>query len=191
MYCTSCGKQIADDAAFCPYCKKPASQDNVLADLVAAARMGDQNAVGALYEKTYSKVYYTVKSMIKDEDAVFDIVQDTYIKAFAHLDSFQGDTKFLPWVRQIAANAGVEGAVVVQKVSEGSGDFGYNARTDTYENLLAAGVIDPAKVTRVALENAASIAGMFLTTECVIAEKKEENPAPMAAPGMGGMGGMM
>ncbi|MEH2956578.1 sigma-70 family RNA polymerase sigma factor [Candidatus Merdisoma sp. JLR.KK006] len=104
MYCTSCGKQIADDAAFCPYCKKPASQDNVLADLVAAARMGDQNAVGALYEKTYSKVYYTVKSMIKDEDAVFDIVQDTYIKAFAHLDSFQGDTKFLPWVRQIAAN---------------------------------------------------------------------------------------
>ena len=94
-------------------------------------------------------------------------------------------------LRQIAANAGVEGAVVVQKVSEGSDDFGYNARTDTYENLLAAGVIDPAKVTRVALENAASIAGMFLTTECVIAEKKEENPAPMPAPGMGGMGGMM
>ena len=94
-------------------------------------------------------------------------------------------------LRQIAANAGVEGAVVVQKVSEGSDDFGYNARTDTYENLLAAGVIAPAKVTRVALENAASIAGMFLTTECVIAEKKEENPAPMPAPGMGGMGGMM
>ena len=94
-------------------------------------------------------------------------------------------------LRQIAANAGVEGAVVVQKVSEGSGDYGYNARTDTYENLLTAGVIDPAKVTRVALENAASIAGMFLTTECVIAEKKEENPAPMPAPGMGGMGGMM
>ncbi len=94
-------------------------------------------------------------------------------------------------LRQIAANAGVEGAVVVQKVSEGTGDYGYNARTDTYENLLAAGVIDPAKVTRVALENAASIAGMFLTTECVIAEKKEENPAPMPAPGMGGMGGMM
>ena len=95
-------------------------------------------------------------------------------------------------LRQIVANAGVEGAVVVQKVKEGKGDFGYNARTDTYENLLAAGVIDPAKVTRVALENAASIAGMFLTTECVIAEKKEENPAPaMPAPGMGGMGGMM
>ena len=95
-------------------------------------------------------------------------------------------------LRQIVANAGVDGAVVVQKVKEGTGDFGYNARADRYENLLAAGVIDPAKVTRVALENAASIAGMFLTTECVIAEKKEENPAPaMAAPGMGGMGGMM
>ena len=95
-------------------------------------------------------------------------------------------------LRQIVANAGVEGAVVVQKVKEGTADFGYNARTDRYENLLAAGVIDPAKVTRVALENAASIAGMFLTTECVIAEKKEENPAPaMPAPGMGGMGGMM
>jgi chaperonin GroEL len=95
-------------------------------------------------------------------------------------------------LRQIAANAGVEGAVVVQKVREGKGDFGYNARTETYENLLAAGVIDPAKVTRVALENAASIAGMFLTTECVIAEKKDENPAPaMPAGGMGGMGGMM
>ncbi len=94
-------------------------------------------------------------------------------------------------LRQIANNAGVEGAVVVQKVSEGKADFGYNARTDTYENLLAAGVIDPAKVTRVALENAASIAGMFLTTECVIAEKKEDNPAPaMPAGGMGGMGMM-
>ncbi len=95
-------------------------------------------------------------------------------------------------LRQIVANAGVEGAVVVQKVKDGKADFGYNARTDQYENLLAAGVIDPAKVTRVALENAASIAGMFLTTECVIAEKKEDNPAPaMPAPGMGGMGGMM
>ena len=89
-------------------------------------------------------------------------------------------------LRQITANAGVEGAVVVQKVKDGEGDFGYNARTDTYENFFAAGVIDPAKVTRVALENAASIAGMFLTTECVIADKKEENPAPaMPAPGMG------
>ena len=94
-------------------------------------------------------------------------------------------------LRQIASNAGVEGAVVVQKVREGADDFGYNARTDTYENLHAAGVIDPAKVTRVALENAASIAGMFLTTECVIADVKEENAPAMPAPGMGGMGGMM
>ena len=95
-------------------------------------------------------------------------------------------------LRQIVANAGKEGAVVVQKVREGSADFGYNARTDVYENLFAAGVVDPAKVTRVALENAASIAGMFLTTECVIVEKKEDKPEmPMGAPGMGGMGGMM
>ena len=95
-------------------------------------------------------------------------------------------------LRQIVANAGVEGAVIVQKVKDGSGDFGYNARTDTFENFFSTGVIDPAKVTRVALENAASIAGMFLTTECVIADKKEDTPvAPMGAPGMGGMGGMM
>ena len=92
-------------------------------------------------------------------------------------------------LRQIVANAGKEGAVIVQKVREGKGDYGYNARTDTYENFLTAGVVDPTKVARVALENAASIAGMFLTTECVITEKKEENPAP-AMPA-GGMGGMM
>ncbi len=94
-------------------------------------------------------------------------------------------------LRQIVFNAGKEGAVVVQKVAEGKGDFGYNARMDTYEDLKKAGVIDPAKVTRVALENAASIAGMFLTTECVIVEKKEEKAAPAMAPGMGGMDGMM
>ncbi len=93
-------------------------------------------------------------------------------------------------LRQIVFNAGKEGAVVVQKVREGKGDFGYNARTDVYENFFAAGVVDPAKVTRVALENAASIAGMFLTTECVITEKKEDNPAPQMPMG-GGMGGMM
>ena len=127
-----------------------------------------------------------------------------YIRCLAALDSLKGANDdeqtgidivrraIEEPLRQIAANAGVEGAVVVQKVREGKADFGYNARTDTYENLLASGVIDPAKVTRVALENAASIAGMFLTTECVIADKKEENPAPaMPAGGMGGMGGMM
>lgn len=93
-------------------------------------------------------------------------------------------------LRQIVANAGLEGAVIVQKVKEGKGDFGYNARTDSYENFFASGVIDPAKVTRVALENAASIAGMFLTTECVIADKKEDNPVP-PMPAGGGMPGMM
>ncbi len=127
-----------------------------------------------------------------------------YIRALSALDGLKGDnddeTTGIDIVRraieeplrQIANNAGVEGAVVVQKVSEGNADFGYNARTGVYENLMAAGVIDPAKVTRVALENAASIAGMFLTTECVIADKKEDNPAAaMPAGGMGGMGGMM
>ena len=93
-------------------------------------------------------------------------------------------------LRTICENAGVEGSVVIQKIKEGEADFGYNARTEVYENLLTAGVIDPTKVSRVALENAASVAGMFLTTECVIADAKEETP--MAMPQMGGgMGGMM
>ncbi|GAB1473632.1 chaperonin GroEL [Bacteroidota bacterium] len=94
-------------------------------------------------------------------------------------------------LRLIVENSGIEGSIVIQKVKEGKEDFGFNARTDKYENLYSTGVIDPTKVTRIALENAASVAGMFLTTECVLAEKKEENPAPMGAPGMGGMGGMM
>ena len=123
-----------------------------------------------------------------------------YIRAIKSLDGLKGDNEdettgieiirraIEEPLRQIVANAGLEGAVIVQKVKDGEGDFGYNARTDQYENLLKSGVIDPAKVTRVALENAASIAGMFLTTECVIAEKKEDNPAPaMPNPGMGGM----
>ena len=91
-------------------------------------------------------------------------------------------------LRQIVVNAGLEGSVVVNEVRNGEGDYGYNAREDKYENMKASGIIDPAKVTRVALENAASIAGMFLTTECVICEAKEDKPEmPMAAPGMGGM----
>lgn len=93
-------------------------------------------------------------------------------------------------LRQIVANAGGEGSIIVQKVREGKNDFGYNARTEVYENLLSSGVIDPTKVTRVALENAASIAGMLLTTECVLAEVKEEK-APAMPAGMGGMDGMM
>lgn len=93
-------------------------------------------------------------------------------------------------LRMISENAGIEGSIVIQKVKEGKEDFGYNARTDNYENLYTTGVIDPTKVSRVALENAASVAGMFLTTECVLAEKKEEEPA-MNPAAMGGMGGMM
>jgi chaperonin GroEL len=93
-------------------------------------------------------------------------------------------------LRQIVANAGIEGSIVVQKVREGKADYGFNARTEEYENLLKAGVIDPTKVTRIALENAASIAGMLLTTECVVADKpkKEEAPHAHGAPDMGGMG---
>ena len=94
-------------------------------------------------------------------------------------------------LRQIVINAGKEGAVVAQKVREGKGGFGYNARTDKFEDLYETGVIDPAKVARIALENAASIAGMFLTTECVLVEEKEDKPAPMPPMGGGGMGGMM
>ena len=124
-----------------------------------------------------------------------------YIRAQAALESLKGDNEdeqtgieivrraIEEPLRQIVANAGEEGAVVVDKVRAGKGDFGYNARTDKYENLFAAGVVDPAKVTRVALENAASVAGMFLTTEAVIVEHPEEHPAP-AMPA-GGMGGMM
>ena len=127
----------------------------------------------------------------------------SYIRAVAALENLKGDnddeTTGIAIVRraleeplrQIVENAGLDGAVVVQKVKEGKGDFGYNARTDVYEDLFAAGVIDPTKVSRVALENAASIAGMFLTTECVLAEKEEDKAPAMPNPGMGGMGGMM
>ena len=127
-----------------------------------------------------------------------------YIRCVESLEKLQGDNDdentgiqivkraIEEPLRQIVANAGLEGAIIVQKVKDGKGDYGYNARTDKFENFFESGVIDPAKVTRVALENAASIAGMFLTTECVISEKKEENAAAaMPNPGMGGMGGMM
>ena len=127
-----------------------------------------------------------------------------YIRAQAALEGFSGDNAdentgiqiirraIEEPLRQICKNAGVEGAVVVNKVREGEGNFGYNAKNDTYGDLREVGVVDPAKVTRVALENAASVAGMFLTTECVICDKKEDTPEmPMGAPGMGGMCGMM
>ncbi len=125
-----------------------------------------------------------------------------YIRAIDALEGMKGDNEdettgieivkraIEEPLRQIVVNSGKEGAVIVQKVREGKGDYGYNARLDQYENLYETGVIDPAKVTRVALENAASIAGMFLSTECVITDIKEENPAPQMPMG-GGMGGMM
>ena len=126
-----------------------------------------------------------------------------YLRAIEVLDKTKGDNEdqntgiaiikraLEEPIRQIVENAGVEGSVVVQKVKEGKGDFGYNAQKNKYENLYESGVIDPTKVTRIALENAASIAGMFLTTECVLADEKEDEPAmPGGAPGMGGMGGM-
>ena len=130
-----------------------------------------------------------------------------YIRAIAELENLEGDNDdettgiaiikraIEEPLRQIVANSGKEGAVVVQHVRDGKDDFGYNARTDKYEKLSETGVIDPTKVSRVALENAASIAGMFLTTECVITDIEEENPAPQmpmgGGGGMGGMGGMM
>ena len=123
-----------------------------------------------------------------------------YIRAQKALEGFTGDNAdettgiaiirraIEEPLRQICRNAGIEGAVIVNKVREGEGNFGYNAKTEEFGDLRAAGVVDPAKVTRVALENAASVAGMFLTTECVICEKKEDKPElPMANPGMGGM----
>ncbi|MBD5369974.1 MAG: chaperonin GroEL [Bacteroides sp.] len=124
-----------------------------------------------------------------------------YIRCLEDLDELKGDNDdettgiaiirraIEEPLRQIMKNAGVEGAVILQQVKDGKGDYGYNARTDSFENFFATGVIDPAKVTRVALENAASIAGMFLTTECVIADKKEDTPAaaPMGGAGMPGM----
>ncbi len=126
-----------------------------------------------------------------------------YIRAVAALEAMKGDNEdettgiqivkraIEEPLRQIVANAGGEGSVVVANVKAGKDAYGYNARTETYEDMFQAGIIDPTKVARVALENAASIAAMFLTTECVLVEKKEENPAPAMPQGMGGMGGMM
>jgi len=126
-----------------------------------------------------------------------------YVRALAALENFEGDNEdettgvaivrraLEEPLRMIVENAGMEGSIVVQKVKEGKNDYGFNARTEKYENLYESGVIDPTKVTRVALENAASIASMLLTTECVVAEIKEEKPEMPMNPGMGGMGGMM
>jgi len=142
--------------------------------------------------------FYATRAAI--EEGVVAGGGSTYIHALDALKELKGDNQdeqtginiveraIEEPLRQIVANAGGEGAVVVQKVREGKNDFGYNARTGVYEDLRKAGVIDPAKVSRVALENAASIAGMFLTTECIIVDKPEDNAMPaMGQPGMGGM----
>lgn len=143
--------------------------------------------------------FYATRAAI--EEGVVAGGGSTYIHALDALKELKGDNQdeqtginiveraIEEPLRQIVANAGGEGAVVVQKVREGKNDFGYNARTDVYEDLRKAGVIDPAKVSRVALENAASIAGMFLTTECIIVDKPEDNAMP--AMGQSGLGGMM
>ncbi len=151
--------------------------DDALSATRAAVEEGIVSGGGVAYIRAI-KSLSKIKTETEDEATGVDIVKRAIEEP----------------LRQIVFNAGKEGAVVVQKIAEGKGDFGYNARTDKYENLFESGVIDPAKVTRIALENAASVAGMFLTTECVLVDEKEEEPAmPMGgAPGMGGgMPGMM
>ena len=167
--------------------------------------------------KSFFKYKFSLEELKEKKDRVEDALNATraaveegiiagggvaYIRAIEALKGLKGDNDdeqtginiivraLEEPLRMICENAGEEGSVVIQKVKEGKADFGYNARTGKYENLLSGGVIDPTKVARVALQNAASVAGMFLTTECVIAEKKEENP-PMPAMPAGGMGGMM
>ena len=149
--------------------------DDALSATRAANAEGIVPGGGVAYIRAIAKVA-ALKGANEDENTGIAIIRRAIEEPF----------------RQIMANAGVEAAVILQKVKDGEGDFGYNARTDEYENFFTTGVIDPAKVTRVALENAASIAGMFLTTECVICDAKEEkHDMPMGAPGMGGMGGGM
>jgi chaperonin GroEL len=147
--------------------------DDALSATRAAIEEGIVPGGGVAYVRAID-VLSSVKTVNDDEQIGVDIVKRAIEEP----------------LRQIVLNAGKEGAVVVQKVREGKDDYGYNAQTDKYENLYATGVVDPAKVCRVALENAASIASMFLITECVITEKKEDNPAPQMPMG-GGMGGMM
>jgi chaperonin GroEL len=148
--------------------------DDALHATRAAVEEGIVPGGGVAYIRAIDSLAAKVKGQIEDEQTGMSIVRRALEEP----------------LRQIVANAGIEGSIVVQKVKEGKGDFGFNARTEAYENLLKAGVIDPTKVTRIALENAASIAGMLLTTECVVADKpKKEEPHVHGggAPGMGGM----
>ncbi|MFM9911144.1 MAG: chaperonin GroEL [Chitinophagaceae bacterium] len=147
--------------------------DDALHATRAAVEEGIVPGGGVAYIRAIESLNAKVKGQLEDEQTGMTIVRRALEEP----------------LRQIVENAGIEGSIVVQKVKEGKGDYGFNARTEEYENLLKAGVIDPTKVTRIALENAASIAGMLLTTECVIADrpKKEEAPHAHGAPGMGGM----
>jgi chaperonin GroEL len=147
--------------------------DDALHATRAAVEEGIVPGGGIAYIRAVESLDAKVRGQIEDEQTGMAIVRRALEEP----------------LRQIVANAGIEGSIVVQKVKEGKGDYGFNARTEQYENLLKAGVIDPTKVTRIALENAASIAGMLLTTECVVADKpKKEEPHAHGAPDMGGMG---
>jgi len=147
--------------------------DDALHATRAAVEEGIVPGGGVAYIRAIESLSVKVRGQLEDETTGMAIVKRALEEP----------------LRQIVENAGIEGSIVVQKVKEGKADYGFNARTEEYENLLKAGVIDPTKVTRIALENAASIAGMLLTTECVIADKpkKEEAPHSHGAPGMGGM----
>ena len=147
--------------------------DDALHATRAAVEEGIVPGGGVAYIRAVSSLDAKVRGQIEDEQTGMQIVRRAIEEP----------------IRTLTANAGIDGSIVVQKIKEGKGDFGFNARTETYENMFKAGVIDPTKVSRVALENAASIAGMLLTTECVIADKPKKEEAPMGgAPDMGGMG---
>ena len=148
--------------------------DDALHATRAAVEEGIVPGGGVAYIRAVESLDAKVKGQIEDEQTGMAIVRRALEEP----------------MRILTANAGIDGSIVVQKIKEGKGDFGFNARTETYENMFKAGVIDPTKVSRVALENAASIAGMLLTTECVVADKpKKEEPHAHPAPDMGGMGG--
>jgi chaperonin GroEL len=148
--------------------------DDALHATRAAVEEGIVPGGGVAYIRAIESLDAKVKGQIEDEQTGMSIVRRALEEP----------------MRILTANAGIDGSIVVQRIKEGKADFGFNARTEVYENLFKAGVIDPTKVSRVALENAASIAGMLLTTECVVADKpKKEEPHAHPAPDMGGMGG--
>jgi len=148
--------------------------DDALHATRAAVEEGIVPGGGVAYIRAIDSLEAKVKGQIADEQTGMAIVRRALEEP----------------VRILTANAGIDGSIVVQKIKEGKGDYGFNARTEVYENLFKAGVIDPTKVSRIALENAASIAGMLLTTEAVVADKpKKEEPHSHGAPDMGGMGG--